>query len=71
MPKTKTKKKTKQQDYYAAVTIQAMVYFKADDQEDAENVAEAIIDEIKLDSGHVYESIDYDGHEVTEINLHE
>ncbi len=67
----KTKKKTELKDYYACVTVEVIVYFQASDEENAESVAESIIDHITIDSNTVCESIDYDGHTITEIALHD
>lgn len=69
MPKPKNQKQLK--DYYACVTIETIVYFQASDDDDAENVADEIINWISFDSSEKYESIDYESHEVTEINPHE
>ncbi|MGL5941902.1 MAG: hypothetical protein ACRC2S_16305 [Waterburya sp.] len=65
----KAKKKTK--DYYACVTVDIQIYFQAEDDEDAENVADEIAGNLSFDSNVLHDSIDYDGHEIIEINLHD
>lgn len=66
MPKTKKKLK----DYYASVTVDLQIYLQARDEEEAENLADDIAGNLAFTSRIDCDSIDYDGHEIIEINLH-
>lgn len=57
--------------YCVSARVEIQAYFKAEDYEDAENVAENILGDLNLNSSQTHDSIEYEGHEITEINLHE
>ncbi len=62
----KNQKETKKQkDYYVTATIDVVVYVTATDKDKAEELAEKIISEISF-----FEA-EYDGHEITGIELHD
>ena len=57
--------------YVVEVNIQTQVYVEAESKDDAESKADMICDRISLDSTEYYDSIDYDGHEIISVSLHD